>query len=428
MKLLLIFALLAGAAVYAQAKDGEVSLAEQQDLQRALQDTGGSQIDFIRALENHMAKYPNSPQRGEIERALVKAAMDTHDAPRVAKYGERVLQSDPDNIELLEEVCSALLKSHDKTDAQRAVRYSKHAEELLTAMSKEPPKTGTEEARRVIELSWRTGQALMLEARATGTLGDTHAAADIAKRAFQAYSNAETAREEGFWLAAAGDDAGAVQALADAFTIADPRQTDADRARDRDTLGELYRKWKGSEAGLGDVILAAYDRNRDLINQRRLALRQYDPNVQVSDPLRFTLSGPDGSKLDLASLRGKVVVMDFWATWCGPCRVQHPLYDKVRDHFNGRDDVVFLFIDTDEDRSSVGPFVAEHKWNVPVWYEDGLAVKLQVANIPTTLIFNPQGEIVSRMVGFDPDRFVATLTSRIDDALKTKPTSANAHP
>jgi len=428
MKLFLTIALLAAAAAYAQAKDGEISPAEQQDLQRALQDASGSQLDFIRALEQHMAKYPNSPQRAQIERALVKAAMDTRDAPRVARYGARVLQSDPDNVELLEEVSSALLKTHDKNDAERALSYSKHAEELLTAMSKEPPKTGSEEARRVIEVAWRTGQALMLEARATGTMGDVRAAAGLAKRAFQAYSNAETARELGYWLSAAGDNAGAVEALADAFTIADPRQTDADRARDRDSLGELYRKWKGSEEGLGDIVLAAYDRNRELINQRRLALRQYDPNVQVSDPLHFTLSGPDGNKLDLATLRGKVVVMDFWATWCGPCRIQHPLYDKVRDHFAGRNDVVFLFINTDEDHSTVGPFVAEHKWKAPVWYEDGLAVKLQVSNIPTTLIFNPQGEIVSRMIGFDPDRFVATLTSRIDDALKSKQAAANARP
>lgn len=428
MKLLLVFALLAAIAAPAQVSDGEVSAQERADLQRALQDTGGSQLDFIRALEAHLEKYPNSPQRREIERALVKAAMETHDASRVARYGERVLEADPDNVELLEEVSSALLRTHDKDEAQRALRYSKHAEELLVAMSKEPPKPGTEQARRVIEISWRTGQALMLEARATGTLGDVKAAAETAKRAFEAYPNAETAREKAFWLSAAGDQAGAVDALADAFTIGDPRQTDANRARDRDTLGEAYRKWKGSDAGLGDIVLAAYDRNRELINQRRLALRQYDPNVQVADPMSFTLSGPDGSKLALASLRGKVVVMDFWATWCGPCRIQHPLYDKVRDHFRGRDDVVFLFINTDEDHSMVAPFVTEHKWNVPVWYEDGLAVKLQVANIPTTLIFNPQGELVSRMVGFDPQRFVVTLTSRIDDALKSKQTAAHARP
>jgi len=427
MKSIILATVLAATVALAQTNDA-ASSAEQQELRKSLEEAGNSQIDFIHALEKHVAKYPNSAQRSQIEQALVKAAMETHDAARVAKYGERVLQRDPDNLQLLEEVSSALLKTHDKQDAARALRYSLHAEGLLVAMAKAPPKTGAEEARKRTEIAWRTGQALMLEARATGIGGDPQAAASMARRAFQAYANAETARELAYWLAQAGDDAGAVQALADAFTIPDPRQTDADRARDRDLLGTLYRRWKGSDAGLGDIVLAAYDRNRELTNQRRLALRQYDPNVQVSDPMRFTLSGLHGEKLNLASLRGKVVVMDFWATWCGPCRIQHPLYDKVREHFKGRDDVVFLFVNSDEDHSEVAPFVASQKWQAPVWFEDGLAVLLQVSSIPTTLIFDQQGEMISRMVGFDPQTFTSTLTARIDEALRSKQRSASAAP
>jgi thiol-disulfide isomerase/thioredoxin len=277
-----------------------------------------------------------------------------------------------------------------------------------------------------VEIGWRTGQALMLEARATGALGDTHKAAEIGTRAFAAYANAETAREKAYWLDQSGDEAGAVQALADAFTIDDPRQTDIIRARDRDTLGVLYRKWKGTDAGLGDLVLAAYDRNRELVNQRRLALKQFDPNVQVSDPMSFTLSGVTGQKLSLASLKGKVVIMDFWATWCGPCRVQHPLYNKLREHFEKQKEVVFLFIDTDEDHSTVPEFVAAQKWDVPVWYEDGLAYLLKVSSIPTTVIFGPDGQLVSRMTGFDPKTFVATMIGRIDDALKAKQSASMA--
>jgi thiol-disulfide isomerase/thioredoxin len=70
-----------------------------------------------------------------------------------------------------------------------------------------------------------------------------------------------------------------------------------------------------------------------------------------ADPMEFTLNGLDGRKLSMASLKGKVVVLDFRATWCEPCRGQHPLYEQVKLRFEDNPDVVFLSIDTDEDRA-----------------------------------------------------------------------------
>jgi len=62
------------------------------------------------------------------------------------------------------------------------------------------------------------------------------------------------------------------------------------------------------------------------------------------------------------------------------------------------------------------------------YYEDGLSVLLKVSSIPTTLIYDGRGELVSRMTGFDPDRFVAMLSDRIDEALKSGGASAAAKP
>jgi thiol-disulfide isomerase/thioredoxin len=191
-------------------------------------------------------------------------------------------------------------------------------------------------------------------------------------------------------------------------------------------MGELYRKLHGTDAGLGDLILKSYDTTSSQLAVRRAELRQLDPNAQNKNPIQFTLTGVDGDKLELNSLLGKVIVMDFWATWCGPCREQHPLYEEVKARFKDRNDVVFLAIDTDEDHSLVKPFLAQMKWNQKVYFEDGMQVLLQVSSIPTTVILGKNGELFTRMNGFLPDRFVDMLTDRVDDALGRPHTTTQA--
>jgi thiol-disulfide isomerase/thioredoxin len=155
-----------------------------------------------------------------------------------------------------------------------------------------------------------------------------------------------------------------------------------------------------------------------LAAERVAMQRKRDPNSDVSDPMDFTLRGLQGEPLKLSTLRGKVVVLDFWATWCGPCRVQQPLYEEVKEHFAKRDDVIFLNINTDEDQSVVKPFLESNKWNKSVYFEDGLSQLLRVSSIPTTIIIDKQGQIFSRMNGFVPERFVGQLKERIGEALK----------
>jgi thioredoxin-related protein len=90
----------------------------------------------------------------------------------------------------------------------------------------------------------------------------------------------------------------------------------------------------------------------------------------------------------------------------------------VKASFKGRDDVVFLGINTDQERDVVKPFLAQNKWNKAVYYEDGLSNFLKVASIPTTMIFNRKGVMTSRLNGFVPERFEDMLRERIQEALK----------
>jgi thiol-disulfide isomerase/thioredoxin len=348
------------------------SAREQADLETALAEAAGDPAEYLRAIEKHLEKYPDSPRRAELERAAVRAAVQADDQARTILYGERVLARQPDDLQILDRVCRALLAGDSqrgiskngiskdgisKDNAGRALQYARHYETVARQMRNSTAHPGTSQAAWQDDSDRGIGTALRYQARASGSLGRAEEALDFAQRSFETYPNAEAAREKARWLEALGRTDEAITALADAFTVPDSSTTDADRARDRGRMGELYVKAKGSEAGLGDLLLAAYDRDLALVHARELRLHAGDPNARLTDPMEFTLSGLDGSKLSMASLKGKVVILDFWATWCGPCRAQHPLYEQVQRRFRSNPDVVFLSIDADDDRALVKPFL-----------------------------------------------------------------------
>ncbi len=378
----------------------------------ALNDASASPLDMIRVLEAHLKKYPNSPQRDEIDRVLAKASIDAKDDRRTILYGERVLLKAADDMLLLDRVARALLNAGSREGAERAFRYAHTFEDIVNKMAS--PAGSKDAARRQEERDRGAARALLYQSRAKVILGEKEEAERLTSRSFTLYPDEEAAREWSEALARLGRDEDALEHLADAFAIPDSRASDADRAADRGRLGELYTKLHGSEKGLGELLLAAYDRTGALVEARRTRLLALDPNAAVTDPIGFTLTGLDGSKLPLANLKGEVVVMDFWATWCKPCQTQHPMYEQVKQRFRGRSDVVFLAINADEDRDLVSPFLDQQKWNrASVYYEDGLSRLLDVSSIPTTILFDKQGRVSSRMNGFLPDRFVDQLTERI---------------
>ena len=406
-------------AAQAQPTMANAAGQEQNELNQAVQEAGNSQVDFIRALERHLKKYPSTSQKAAIEQALTKSAIETNDHARIILYGERILNSNPANTDLplIDRVTRELLDDANPASPPKAIGFAIRYQNEVEAMRSRAAEGHMSPGQWALEVNKGLSRAAVLHARAVGNMGAVEDAIKFAKKAWDLAPGGESARELARWLEKAGKTSEAFDSYADAFTCEDARGTEADRLADRAKLGAIYTKLHGSDAGLGEAILKAFDRNVELKRVRMANMKQKDVNVYATTVAEYVLprAGANGV-LALSSLKGKAVVMDFWATWCMPCRVQHPMIENVKKKYAKEPNVVFLSIDADDDHTLVPPFLDEMKWEGPSYYDAGLGHLLNITSIPTILVLDPQGRISSRMTGFIPEKFEDMLADRIESA------------
>jgi len=135
----------------------------------------------------------------------------------------------------------------------------------------------------------------------------------------------------------------------------------------------------------------------------------------------FTLPDLNGTEVSLASLKGKTVILDFWATWCGPCRQGLPVLMEVADARKD-DGVVLWAVDLDESQKKVAAFIEKKKWKLPVLLDakGKAAAKYGVGGIPHTVVIDPQGIVRTVDIGFmGKDATKKSLNATIDEILKT---------
>lgn len=116
----------------------------------------------------------------------------------------------------------------------------------------------------------------------------------------------------------------------------------------------------------------------------------------------FNLPGVDGKAVKLSQFKGKVVILDFWATWCPPCRGEIPDFISLQKQYGPKGlQVVGVALDQ-EGADAVKPFVKEHGINYPIGLDPESTVPPSyggVRGIPTTFVIDKQGHIVKKYVG-----------------------------
>ena len=141
------------------------------------------------------------------------------------------------------------------------------------------------------------------------------------------------------------------------------------------------------------------------------------PKSDVSS-VDFNLEALDGKTVTLSSYKGKVVLLSFWATWCGPCKAELPSVQAMYRKLQGRG-LELLAVDVQEDRKTVSGFLKATGLSFPVLMDaDGnVGTSYAAGSIPTNYIIDRNGKIIARIVGYDGGEWTSPARMGIFDKL-----------
>lgn len=170
----------------------------------------------------------------------------------------------------------------------------------------------------------------------------------------------------------------------------------------KEILKAQYIKRKKSDSGFDEYLVAL---EKEAYTKMLEELKKQVINKPAS---AFTLTDLDGKKVSLADYKGKVVVLDFWATWCGPCVASFPGMKKMQDKYKADPNVKFLFVDTwqteENKEKNARDFIAKNQYesfHVLMDNEDKVVSQFEISGIPTKFIIGKDGNIKFKSVGFN---------------------------
>jgi thiol-disulfide isomerase/thioredoxin len=396
---------------------------ESQALKDAVRSSHDNPQVLIKNLEAFLERFPASARRVEVIDYIFQSARRANDPQTAIQYGEKLVELKPNDPALLSSLVDLFDRQDDASSRAKALQYAMQLVECAERQVNEPPPPTVGKSRSPETPATILSAAYLIRGKLYAKSGDLDKAMADYEKSYAAYPTAHLAERLGDLAAKKNDLERAVNEYATAFAFPGPGADPWHREEIRRKLASCYVAQHQSEKGLGDLVLTRFDELMRELAPRFKDSRQLNANLR--DPFAFVLERTDGSPLRLADYRGKVLVLEFWATWCGPCRMEGKLFERVVQNFRNEPGAVFLAVNVDEERAGVPAFLKEEQWTTPVAYAQGLDRLLSVQSLPTLMIFDRGGRVVFRQEGLDFERFVDSVDKKVRETLAGLPQAAS---
>ncbi|GAB3014439.1 redoxin family protein [Spirosoma pulveris] len=354
------------------------------------------------AYQAFMTEFPNSSYLPALTVMMTDGYFKNNDISGLVAFLEKQPTSHTDVL-MLNTIAFQL--ADERRSLPEAEKIIKRAIDVLTSQSRPGNKAGSWEA----EKQTRQRQLMNTYARVREQQGD-YTGAYTAYQTFidpNDIDNTEPRLTERYFLCALQTNHVAeARPMAEAAVQVGKATSGLKRA-----LHDWYAKQPGNTPAKADAYLTQLE--ADLRADQRDELQQ----LLINEPApAFTLTDLLGRTISSSAFKGKVIVLDFWATWCGPCIASFPAMQQAQTRFQDDPNVKFLFVNTREGGpvQRVHNFMSKHPYNfvVPLDAQQKVANAYKVQGIPTKVVIGPDGRVRYRTIGYsgNPESTVNELS------------------